>query len=79
MQWEEVGYEILDYESNQTSTFSRGLHEFSFLEMCNYVNKTTLLKFDCKKYTSNSIWFYYLLNSNFIFSFCACQGIENMP
>ena len=43
------------------------LHEFNFLVTYIYVNKATLQIFDWKKYTSNSISFYYLLNSYLLF------------
>ena len=59
IQWEEVFYETLDYES-KLSLFHifHGLHEFNFLDIYIYVDKATLLIFDWNKYTSNSIWFY---------------------
>ena len=41
-------------------------YEFNFLKNHIYVNEKTLLIFDIfnwNKYTSNGIWFYYLLNS----------------
>ena len=67
----EVCYEILDYESKLLQIklhLFQGLHEFNFLEI--YYDRATFLIFDWKKYTLNSIYFYYLLNSYLIFLFC---------
>ena len=71
--------------TKQTSIFHvfRGFYEFNFLELYIYVNKTTLLMFGWKKYTSNGIWFYnlltYLLNSSLISSFCFPKEIHDIP
>ena len=83
--WEQVCYEILNHESKllqiKVPLFHvfHGLHESIFLEIYIYVNRETLLIFDWKKHTSNSIWFYYLLYHYSIFLFRFSKGITNMP
>ena len=83
--WEQVSYEILNHESKllriKVPLFHvfHGLHEFIFLEIYIYVNRETLLIFDWKKHTSDSIWFYYLVYHYSIFLFRFSKGITNMP
>ena len=43
-----------------------------------YVNEAALLLLDENNYTSNSIWFYYLLNGYLKLWFCFSKGITNM-
>ena len=53
MHWEEVCYEILDYGSKllliKLPLFHvfHELHEFNFLKIYIYINRATLLIFDC--------------------------------
>ena len=85
MPWEQVCYKILDYESKYLQIklpifyVFHGLRESDFLKIYIYVSKATLLIFDWNrnKYTSNSLWFYYLQNSYLIF-FSFCKGIASM-
>ena len=58
--------EALDYEWNFCKPKLPLFHVFREFIFSKYV-KATWLIFDWNKYTSNNIYFYYLLNSNLIF------------
>ena len=68
MHWAGVYYEITDYESKLSRIklplfqVFRGLHEFNFIEIYIYINKTTLMIFDWKKFHVEEIVFHGIIS-----------------